>query len=129
MDDQRFDAFIRTHFSGSSRRGLLVGLTSGLLALLAPAAIAEDAAAKKHRKGKRKKKRKKKERCKPVGRPCTPDGRTCCAALRCATSIDTFSSGQTVCCSSTDGASCTDNSGCCVPLLCSTATNTCFFRS
>jgi hypothetical protein len=133
MDAQHFDDHIRSFAATTPRRGLLGGLASGLLALLTPISIGEVASAKNKNKNKkrkrRKNKRKKKDRCTKIGNPCTPDGRKCCPELRCDTSIDTFASGQTVCCASTEGAGCTDNSGCCAPLLCSTATNTCFFRS
>ena len=83
MDAQQFDELIRSRFSGSSRRGLLAGLGSGVRTLLAPVAIGEDAAAKHEKRKRKKNKRKKTKRCKKVGRACTPEGRTCCAALRC----------------------------------------------
>ena len=57
MDDRRFDNLTRTAFTESSRRQVLVGAASGLLALV-PLPSSEHAAAKK--KGKSKKKKKKK---------------------------------------------------------------------
>jgi hypothetical protein len=46
MDADQFDSLLRAFTAGSSRRGVLVGLTSGLLAVLPRALSSEDAAAK-----------------------------------------------------------------------------------
>jgi len=49
MDDERFDALLRTLTAGSSRRGLLARLASGLVALL-PLMVASERADGKKRK-------------------------------------------------------------------------------
>ena len=54
MDAERFDELIRSFRSGSSRRRLLAGLASGMLAALPFALDGEEAKAKKKRKKKRK---------------------------------------------------------------------------
>lgn len=73
MDDNCFDRFTRFLSPGGSRRGVLAGLGSGLLAALPLALGGEDAAAKKKGKCKKKRKKKngkKKRKCKDKG--CTP---------------------------------------------------------
>ena len=96
MDAKRFDELFRSLASGSarSRRGVLAGLTSGLLAAL-PLALGEDAGAKK-KQGKKKKKKKTTKQplppspssppfnafgCLDVGQPCQGNGTLCCSGI------------------------------------------------
>ena len=113
MDAQRFDDLSRFLGAEPSRRGVLAGLGSGLLALLAPATIRESPAAKKKKRNKRnKKKNGKKERCKKLGDSCTPGGNgTCCGDLICsATGPD--EDGPVQCCKR-PGEPCTSFDDCC----------------
>jgi hypothetical protein len=59
VDAERFDTLIRSLQQRRGRRGMLLGLTSGLLAALPAALGLEETAAKKKGKGKKKKKKKK----------------------------------------------------------------------
>jgi hypothetical protein len=74
MDDPRFDDFARTLVTTPSRRGVLAGLVTALLACLPLALVGEKVAGKK-RKRKRKKK-KKRSHCTPQcdGKTCGPNG-------------------------------------------------------
>jgi hypothetical protein len=58
MDAHRFDDLIRSLSAGSSRRGVVVGLTRGLLTLLPLALTRGESEAKKKKKRKRKKRKK-----------------------------------------------------------------------
>ena len=101
MDAARFDVLLRFLAVGASRRGLLAGLTSGVLAVLPLALSAENAEAKKRRK--RKGKRKKKS--------CLPEPPTATCAGRCGTW--TNNCGQPVACPScTGGQQCLSNGSC-----------------
>jgi hypothetical protein len=108
MDAKHFDDRIRFHFSDASRRRLLASLGSGLLGLLAPAAISEVAGAKgKKRKGKRNKRRTK-ERCKKLGEPCINGGkRPCCDNQTC------FESPTKSFCCKAPGEPCAQIEECC----------------
>jgi predicted outer membrane repeat protein len=68
MDTKRFDTFTQSLSPGASRRGLLAGLASGLLATVPLAFSDEDAAAKKGKCKKKRRKNGKKRKCKG----CTP---------------------------------------------------------
>ena len=93
MDANRFDELFRSLASGSarSRRGVLAGLTSGLLAALPLALGVEDTEAKKKQ---RKKKKKKKSQpsplpppalnafgCVNVSQACRGDSALCCSGI------------------------------------------------
>ena len=83
MDAQHFDDLLRG-LSAASRRGVLAGITGGLLAMLPIAFDGEDAA------GRRKKKKKQKERCDcPKGQICVND--------TCVTGAGTCAAGATTC--------------------------------
>ena len=84
VDVKRFDDLACTLGAGASRRGMLSGLTGGLLAVVSLWRSGEDAAAKKRRK-----KNKKKKRCTPncAGKACGDDG--------CGGSCGTCSVGKT----------------------------------
>ena len=79
MDAKPFDAFVRAISNGASRRGLLAGLSGGLLAPLAGGSLGETLAkGKKAKKGKKgKKKKKKASQCKANQEQC---GKSCCNA-------------------------------------------------
>lgn len=90
MDAKQFDDLSRILGVEPSRRSLLAGLGSGLLALLAPATNREAAAVEKAKRTRKKRKKRKndrkKERCKQLGDGCTPGGkRKCCGELTCST--------------------------------------------
>jgi hypothetical protein len=57
MNGQPFDALVRTLFAGSSRRGLLAAVTSGLVASLVHPLAADETEAKRRRRRKKKNKR------------------------------------------------------------------------
>ena len=87
MDADRFDSLTRSLPAAASRRGLLAGLASGLVAALPLVLSGEDAPAKK-KKGKGKNKHKKTDNCKKKGWArcpadslfgcCPPDVPLCC---------------------------------------------------
>src|SRR5262245_48673822 len=67
MDDHAFDRLARCLTSGSTRRGIVAGLTSALLAFVPLALSGDDAAAR--RRHKRKKRKKKQSEAAPVPPP------------------------------------------------------------
>jgi hypothetical protein len=82
MDDRKFDNFVRSLSSRGSRRGLLAGFVSSLLAALAVAPNDEDAAARNRRRRCQRRcgtcKRCRRGRCRPK-----PDGTTCGSGKTC----------------------------------------------
>ena len=85
MDSTRFDALSRSLTDGSSRRGLLASLASGLIVALPFGVLVEGAAAKK-KKGKDKKKKKKtKTYTRTNGQGCGT--RKDCASALCGSGI------------------------------------------
>lgn len=105
MDGERFDDLLRSLGSRPSRRGVIAGLASGLLALLA--ANQDAKARKKKRKGNNNKK--KRRRCTPTcaGKRCGPDG---CGGSCGSCNGGTCANGTCVC--SGDAVPCR---GACVP--------------
>ena len=79
MDADRFDALLRALIAGSSRRGVLAGLTSALLAASPRAFGDEHAIAKRNHRRKRKKRNKKKNKSSSPPVTCTPS----CAGKLC----------------------------------------------
>jgi hypothetical protein len=75
MDAERFDTLIRTLHERRSRRGMLLGVASGLLVSLPILLGHEDTAAKKKRK--HRKKKRKRPISEPTPPPPTPPGPTC----------------------------------------------------
>lgn len=131
MEAERFDRLSRALFTIFSRRGLLTGCVSGLLALCPLNLAIEDAAARKKRRKKKKKKKCKggKKKC---GKTCIPKT-SCCTDASCG-GCETCQNGACVSgCQSgqacqDDQCNCTAEScadGCCEGTICLTDAREC----
>jgi len=99
MDGTTFDRLARTMAGGlRPRRAVLKSLAGGALA--APLALAADEAAA--------------GRCRKRLKTCTRAGQCCGRKVRCATS---HGAGSDTCCGG-QGATCSSDLTCCVPLFC-----------
>jgi hypothetical protein len=111
VDADRFEDLIRSFPLATSRRGVLAGLTSGLLAVAPFGLGSEDAATKKRKH----KKKKKKKRCTPScsGKVCGDDS---CGGLcgRCD-ATQTCQGGNCACPAGTKpcGGACVPSAACC----------------
>lgn len=142
MDANRFDTLTRTCLERPSRRGMLLGMASGLLASL-PLALSREAVAKKKGKGKKKKKNAPPPPPGPTcsdgvkngdetdldcgGPDCPPcaNGRLCTSNTDCGTARcgDGLGAGDTCQSCTSDGVCGSDDNGGC---LCDSATGACF---
>jgi hypothetical protein len=107
MESDRFDALTRSLTTGASRRGLLTGVTSGLLAVLPLSLTGAEA--------KKKRKNKKPKNCRTeVG--CVPEPRNTTCGGHCGDRINNC--GQTIGCPTCSGERvCLSNGSCAWPCL------------
>lgn len=126
MDSARFDALSRSLTDGSSRRGLLAMLASGLLAALPLRPFGEGAEAKK-KKGKKKKKKKGQDNTSqnPVSPPqpvCTP---SCTGGRTCQGGICACPGGTRLCEAEGECEECCSDVDCCGQHSCPPSSPTC----
>jgi hypothetical protein len=109
MDGNQFDGLSRQLASAQSRRGALISVVGGTLALLGGSA----ASARKHHKGHGPKHRawRAPARCQPVQATCDQD---CCAGLVCGSNS---CASQSICCGA-ETAACTTDCDCCSGFTC-----------